>query len=135
MTGAAYTHPCHQTHPPRPGATPTPSAPQTAPLAPKTPPTHARTHALRQDGWSGLILAAQNGHEAVVRLLLERGAEVDKASQVGVAWPSTRMPLDGLGVHCATRVDACPPPAPPWHPSRPGWRKVCQLSMPFVLYI
>jgi hypothetical protein len=44
--------------------------------------TRTRTHALRQDGSTGLIMAAQNCHEAVVRLLLERGAEVDKASQV-----------------------------------------------------
>ncbi len=27
-------------------------------------------------------MAAQNGHEAVVRLLLERGAEVNKATKV-----------------------------------------------------
>ncbi len=37
-----------------------------------------------------------NGHEAAVRLLVERGAEVDRASQVGVQCPSTRTPLDGL---------------------------------------
>ena len=34
-------------------------------------------------------MAAQNGHEAVVRLLLERGAEVDKADQVCVKCTQT----------------------------------------------
>jgi hypothetical protein len=44
------------------------------------PPRH-----LYQDGATGLIVAAQHGHEAVVRLLLENGASVDAATQV-VTW-------------------------------------------------
>jgi hypothetical protein len=35
-----------------------------------------------QVGWTGLILAAQSGHEAVVRLLIEHKAEVNAAKQV-----------------------------------------------------
>ncbi len=57
-------------------------------------------HALRQEGCTGLIMAAQIGHEAVVRLLLERGAAVDKATQVG-------------------RASRASPPASPWHPLAP----------------
>ncbi len=46
--------------------------------------THARHahNALWQDGSTGLMAAAKDGKEAVVRLLLERGAEVDKANEV-----------------------------------------------------
>jgi hypothetical protein len=75
--------------------------------------THSRhVHAL-QDGLTGLIMAAEKGHEAVVRLLLERGAEVDKASQVGVTCPSTLHhasppppagpPTTGLAARAGTR--------------------------------
>ncbi len=46
---------------------------------------HTNAHALRQDGRTGLMVAAEKGHEAVVRLLLERGAEVDKANKVCVS--------------------------------------------------
>jgi ankyrin repeat protein len=35
-----------------------------------------------QNGSTGLIIAAQNGHEAVVRLLIERKAEVNAAETV-----------------------------------------------------
>jgi hypothetical protein len=59
------------------------------PRAQHTHDTRTRTHALRQDGSTGLILAAQNGHEATVRLLLERGAEVDQADQVFVKCTQT----------------------------------------------
>ena len=49
-----------------------------------------------QDGQTGLILAAQNGHEEVVRLLLEHGAEAKAADKV----PSARE--DGLvSVHAS----------------------------------
>ena len=36
-----------------------------------------------QDGWTPLRLAASNGHEGVVRLLLDSKAAVDTASNVG----------------------------------------------------
>ncbi len=37
---------------------------------------------LWQDGGTGLFMAALDGHEAVVRLLLEHKASVDAAAQV-----------------------------------------------------
>ena len=36
-----------------------------------------------QDGWTPLRLAASNGHEGVVRLLLDSKAAVDAADKVG----------------------------------------------------
>ena len=35
-----------------------------------------------QDGVTALMYAAQNGHDAVVKTLLERGATVDMVNQV-----------------------------------------------------
>ena len=36
------------------------------------------------DGWTSLFSAAQRGHEAVVRELLEAGAYVNKATNLGI---------------------------------------------------
>ena len=35
-----------------------------------------------QDGWTGFIQAAQNGHLEVVKLLLDKGGDVSQASKV-----------------------------------------------------
>ena len=35
-----------------------------------------------QDGWTALIVAAQNGHVSTVTLLLDKGALVDQANKV-----------------------------------------------------
>ena len=35
-----------------------------------------------QNGWTGFILASQNGHLEVVKLLLDKGADVNKADKV-----------------------------------------------------
>lgn len=35
-----------------------------------------------QGGWTPLHLAAQSGHAAVMKMLLERGAAIDKTHQV-----------------------------------------------------
>jgi hypothetical protein len=37
---------------------------------------------VRQDGWTGLILAAHNGHAEAVRLLVEGKADINAASKV-----------------------------------------------------
>ncbi len=68
-----------------------------------------RTRAPRQVGWTGLIFAAENGHGAVVRLLLERGAAVDRASQVSVECtqtPTRCVSSPGLGKGIAGGPDA-----------------------------
>ena len=36
-----------------------------------------------QDGWTALMVAAQSGHDAVAKALLEQGATVDHADTVG----------------------------------------------------
>ena len=35
-----------------------------------------------QDGWTPLMIAAQNGHSSVLETLLQYGATVDKANRV-----------------------------------------------------
>ena len=37
-----------------------------------------------QDGWTALCIAAQNGHDTVVKTLLQADAAVDHAEKVGV---------------------------------------------------
>ena len=37
-----------------------------------------------QNDWTALMFAAKNGHYAVVKMLLERGAAVNHANTVGV---------------------------------------------------
>ena len=36
-----------------------------------------------QNGWTALMSAVENGHDAVVQTLLERGAAVNQADKVG----------------------------------------------------
>ena len=55
-----------------------------------------------QDGWTPLNSAASNGHEAVVRLLLDSKAAVDTANNVSgseVSWhhSTIRLALSRLG--------------------------------------
>ena len=38
---------------------------------------------LQQDGWSALMSASRNGHGEVVKILLEKGAQVDLQNQNG----------------------------------------------------
>ena len=35
-----------------------------------------------QDGWTALIVAAENGHTSTVALLLEKGSSVEQADKV-----------------------------------------------------
>ena len=35
-----------------------------------------------QDGWTAVMVAAQNGHESTVGLLLDRGADVEARNKV-----------------------------------------------------
>ena len=52
-------------------------------LCPRTlAPLASYAAAALQRGYTGLMLAAESGHEAVVRLLLEHKAEVDAADEV-----------------------------------------------------
>ena len=37
---------------------------------------------VRQDGWTGLIMAAQNGHAEAMRLLVEGKADINAADKV-----------------------------------------------------
>ncbi len=46
---------------------------------------HVAARGLRQDGWTPLNSAASNGHEGVVRLLVEAKAAVDTANNVSGA--------------------------------------------------
>ena len=38
-----------------------------------------------QDGWTALIVAAQNGHLEAMELLLDRGADLEAKSEVSAA--------------------------------------------------
>ena len=44
---------------------------------------HATNNVMNQDGYTALMFAAQYGHDAVVTLLLDRGANIDCADKVG----------------------------------------------------
>ncbi len=44
---------------------------------------HPQTTHVLQDGWTPLFVAAQNGHLEVVRLLLDKGANMEAANNVG----------------------------------------------------
>ena len=40
-----------------------------------------------QDGWSSLMVASENGHHEVVKVLLSVGAKVDLLNKVSTAHP------------------------------------------------
>ena len=45
-----------------------------------------------QDGWTAVMVAAQNGHESTVGLLLDRGADVKATNSVSCPWFRFRLP-------------------------------------------
>ncbi len=51
-----------------------------APPSPEAP--SPLTHSTRQDNWTPLHLAAENGHLSVVELLVAKGAEVEAKGMV-----------------------------------------------------
>ncbi len=80
----------------RPAPAPRDPAPASRPSSPR----------LWQDGGTGLFMAAQNGHEAVVRRLLEHKASVDAVDQVVTrtrtnAWHLWQMPGNSLPTQIA----------------------------------
>ena len=52
-----------------------------------------------QDGWTALIMSAQNGHVEVARLLLESKADIHAATQVPQAKPAN-LPMLRLKLFC-----------------------------------
>ena len=52
-----------------------------------------------KDGWTALHQAAINGHEAVVRLLLDNGANIEAKSSLGQGLAPMMTPL-----HCAAEM-------------------------------
>ena len=59
-----------------------------------------------QDGWTAVMVAAQNGHESTVGLLLDRGADMEARNKVStlcwsVAAAAERVPVSATGGVCA----------------------------------
>ena len=47
-----------------------------------TPPPNLLCDGCMQDGWTAIKLAARNGHDAIVKMLLEKGAALDMTDVV-----------------------------------------------------
>ena len=66
---------------------------------------------LQEDGWTPLLISAQDGHKEVVAALLDRGADVDKATVRVCGWlplpPSLYCPSVPLCLCALARALVC----------------------------
>lgn len=59
------------------------------------------------DGWTALHFAASYGYEAVVQMLIDRGANIEARCKCGVGSSSLRSPLGSPGRNAAANRQRC----------------------------
>ena len=91
-----------------------------------------------QNGWTAVMVAAQNGHESTVRLLLDRGADMEAHDEVsgGVVDPCPRrrsgvaVSATGWVCSCGWRWTGAGSGRPAALVGRCGLRAVCEAACP-----
>ena len=69
-----------------------------------TRPSPAPAAGPAQNGTTGLMMASQNGHVEVARLLLDRGANVDAAKEVQLRGGYGAGSLQAVGMHAGRQA-------------------------------